>query len=183
MSLTMAPPVNGSGSIAAYGTQWFLLRTNANKERVALSQVSQVATEVLLPLIELNVRRWGKPVKSVGPLFPGYLFAMFDFERHYGTVRYSRGIRELITCGTEPAVVPGWIMDQLKQRCVNGPVEIFRRMLTPAEHIIVIDGPFTAFEGIFERYISGRERVAVLLSAMRGGTRAILPAHMVAPLS
>src|ERR1700684_859562 len=92
MSLTMAPPLNGSGSIAAYGTQWFLLRTNANKERVALSQVSQVATEVLLPLIELNVRRWGKPVKSVGPLFPGYLFAMFDFERHYGTVRYSRGI-------------------------------------------------------------------------------------------
>jgi transcriptional antiterminator RfaH len=182
MPVKLAAPLYGRDTIAAYGTQWFLLRTNAGKERVALNQVSQVAAEVLLPLIQMNVRRWGKLVKSVGPLFPGYLFAKFDFELHYANVRYARGIRQLISCGSEPAVVPDWIINQLRQRCASGPVEVPRRILTTPEHVTVIDGPFSTFEGMFERYISGRQRVVILLSAMHGGARVILPAHMVAPL-
>jgi transcriptional antiterminator RfaH len=184
MSVKLAPPLlYGSDTITVCGTQWFLLRTNAGRERVALNQVTQVAAEVLLPLIQLNVRRWGKLVKSVGPLFPGYLFAKFDFECHYANVRYARGIRGLVSFGTEPAVVPDWIINQLRQRCASGPVEVPRRILTRPEQVTVIGGLFSTFEGIFDRYISGRERVVILLSAMHGGARVILPARMVAPFS
>jgi transcriptional antiterminator RfaH len=176
------PPLEDSGAVEEFGARWFLLRTNTGRERIAMSQVGQVAAEVLLPLIRIRVRRWGKLAQSVGPLFPGYLFAMFDFERLYGQVRYARGVRELICFGPRPAVVPDWIVDELKQRCGDGPVELHQRSLSPTERVIVIDGPFKEFEGIFERYVSGRERVAVLLSTMNARARAVLPAHMVMPL-
>ena len=149
---------------------------------MAVNQLSRLASEVLLPLAWRRIRRWGKKVDSVGPLFPGYLFARFNFERDYSQVRYARGVRELICFGPQPAIVPEWIINQLKARCASGPVELFERALVPAERVMVIDGPFREFEGMFERYTSGQERVAILLSAMRIGARVILPARLVVPV-
>jgi hypothetical protein len=45
----------------------------------------------------------------------------------------------------------------------------------------VVDGPFRGFEAIFERYLSGTERVAILLSAVEAsGLRVVLSATAVA---
>jgi hypothetical protein len=62
-------------------------------------------------------------------------------------------------------------------------VELPVRRLVAGERVVVIDGPFRQFEGIFERHLSGPERVAILLSVMGAGARAVLPAHMVAPVA
>ena len=43
----------------------------------------------------------------------------------------------------------------------------------------VVDGTFCEFEGIFQRRLSGPERVAILLFAMGAGARVVLPASMV----
>lgn len=62
------------------------------------------------------------------------------------------------------------------------PLELPKRMLVPDERVMVIDGPFREFEAIFERYLSGQERVAILFSMMGSGARAVLPASMVVPV-
>jgi transcriptional antiterminator RfaH len=182
MQLNRSRSSSRTVDVEVFGTRWFLFGTNTGKERIAVSQLERVAADVLLPLIQLRVRRRGKLVQSVGPLFPGYLFAMFDFERDYGQVRFARGVRELVRCGPRPAVVPEWIVTQLKRRCAEGPLELTKPTLIPSERVVVVDGPFRDFEGIFERYISGKERVAVLLSAMNARAHAVLPAHMVVRL-
>src|SRR5208283_3134980 len=109
--------LNGAGrplyerdAIEEFGNRWFLLKTNVGKERVAVGQVKRVAADVLLPLMQIRVRRWDKLVPTVRPLFPSYLFAMFHFEQHYGQVRYARGVRELVCFGSQPAIVQEWIM-------------------------------------------------------------------------
>jgi transcriptional antiterminator RfaH len=168
----------GPVPVEPIGTKWFVARTNTGKERVAMSQLNHVVAEALLPLVRTRIRRWGKLVDSVGPLFPGYLFARFDFERDYSSVRYARGLRELVCFGQEPAVVFEWMIDQLKERCAAGPLELPERSLVAAESVIVIDGPF---KGIFERYMSGHERVSVLLAMLKAGPRIILPARHVMP--
>lgn len=167
--------------IEAFGTRWFLLRTNAGKERVAQNQVRGLAANVLLPLVKVRVHRWGQLIPSVSPLFPGYLFANFNFEDRYSQVRYARGVREVLHFGIEPAVVPDWIIEEVERRCANGPIELPDRILVPDERVVVIEGPFKQFDGIFERYLSGHERVAVLLSTINGGTRAVLPSSMIIP--
>jgi transcription antitermination factor NusG len=56
-------------------------------------------------------------------------------------------------------------------------------MLVQNEPVTVIDGPLREFEGIFERYLSGTERVAILFSMMGAGARAVMPASMVIPVT
>jgi hypothetical protein len=46
---------------------------------------------------------------------------------------------------------------------------------------MVVEGPFRGFEAIFQRYLSGAERVAILLSVVEsGGLRVVLSAGAVA---
>ncbi len=162
---------------------WYLLRTRAGEERRARDQVSRLTAEVLLPLVRVRVHRWGRLTESVAALFPGYIFALFDIQREYSRLRYTRGVRQIVCFGEEAAIVPQWIVDELKRRCASGPLELPACSLMPGQRVIVVDGPFRQFEGIFERHLSGPERVAILLSVMGTGARAVLPASMVAPLA
>jgi transcription antitermination factor NusG len=37
------------------------------------------------------------------------------------------------------------------------------------EHVRVVEGPFRDFEAIFENYLSGTKRVAILINTIEGG--------------
>ena len=163
--------------------RWYVLRTKAGEERKAHEQLSLLSTDVLLPLVKVRVRRWSRLVPSVAPLFPCYLFALLVFERDYAQLRYTRGLRGPVLFGAQPAVMPDRIIGELKQRCAGGPVELPRHPLLPSGRVTVIDGPFREFEGIFERHLSGPERVAILLSVMGREARVVLPASMIVPLA
>jgi transcriptional antiterminator RfaH len=162
---------------------WYLVRTKAGEERRARDQVSRVASDILLPLVKVRVHRWGRLVDSIAALFPSYLFALFDIECEYSRLRYTRGVREIVCFGGQAAVVPDWIIAELKSRSANGPLELPTRQLVAGERVRVVEGPFKEFEGVFERHLTGPERVAILLSLMGAGARAVLPAHMVAPMA
>jgi transcription antitermination factor NusG len=52
--------------------------------------------------------------------------------------------------------------------------------LDGGERVRVVQGPFRGFEAIFERYLSGAERIAILLNAIDSkGLRVVLPASAV----
>lgn len=160
-------------------SEWYLLRTKSGEERRAGDQLARIAIDTLLPRLKVRVRRWGHVVESVAPLFPCYLFAKLDLERELARVRYTRGVRDLIRFGAEPAIVPEWVVTDLKRRCADGPMAAPVKALSAGERVRIIEGPFQDFEGIFERYLSGPERVGILLSAMGVGARAVMPAAMV----
>ena len=175
--------MSGSGTGEAVIQEWHLLRTKAGEEGRAHDQVNRLASEVLLPQAKMRVQRRHRLVESVVPLFPCYLFARLDLEREYARLRYTRGIRNVVRFGGEPTVVPEWVIDELKQRCMRGPVELPHRQLLSGESVRVLDSPLQEFEGIFSRYRSGTARVEILLSVMGAGARVVLPASMVAPVT
>jgi transcriptional antiterminator RfaH len=162
--------------------KWYLVRTKTNEERIAHHHLSGLAAEVLLPLLRVRVRRWGRMVDSVGPLFPSYLFALFDYDRQCARVSFTRGVREIVRFGLCPAEVARWIVDEIKDRCAAGPIELAPPRYSPGEPVRVVDGPLRGFEGVFQHHLSGAERVAILLSAM-GAVRAVMPARMIAPIT
>ena len=60
---------------------------------------------------------------------------------------------------------------------VDDVVEIREDPFDSGQAVRVVDGPFRGFEAIFERYLSGAERVAILLSTIENtGPRVVLPA-------
>lgn len=165
-------------------SDWYLIRTKPGKERWVCDQLSEALPEVFLPLLKARVPRWGRLAWSVVPLFPCYLFARLDLAASYFEVKYAPGVHGLVSAGADPIAVPQTIIEDIRRRGENGIVEIKEEPFGSGERVRVVGGPFNGFEAIFERYLSGAERVAILLSTIEAnGMRVVLPASAVAKCS
>jgi transcription antitermination factor NusG len=159
------------------------VHTKSKKEPSVQSQLAEWLPEVLLPTIKVRVRRWGKLVPSIAPLFPCYLFALADLGSHFARLKYTNGVRGIVCGGNEPLIVPSSIIDQLKLRCQQGPIELPVRPLLKGQPVVIAEGRLQGFEAVFEQYLSGSQRVALLLSSVSSAFRVVLPAHCVAARS
>ena len=121
---------------------------------------------------------------SVAPLFPCYLFARLDLQLSYFEVKYLAGVSGLVSAGSDPIVVPEAIINEIRSRGVNDVVEIREEPFDKGQQVRVVEGAFRGFEAIFDRYLSGAERVAILLSTIEtAGLRVVLPASALAKCS
>src|SRR5262249_57384154 len=124
---------------------------------------------------------WGRMSTTITALFPCYVFARFDLQLSYFDVKYLPGVRGIVSAGADPLVVPTGIITEIRRRGTDDIVEIREKPFGSGERVVVVDGPFRGFEAVFDRYLSGPERVAILLSAIEaGGLRVVLPAAAVA---
>jgi transcriptional antiterminator RfaH len=115
------------------------------------------------------------------PLFPCYVFAQFDLRARYFDVKYMAGVQGIVSAGCDPLAVPIPVVEEIKRRGVNGVVKIEPKGFESGECVRIVEGPFRGFEAIFERYLSGAERAAILLSALEAnGLRVILPSSSLA---
>jgi transcription antitermination factor NusG len=158
-------------------TNWYLVRTKAGKERVVRAQLERLVPRVFLPLLRTRVRRRGKLVSSTVPLFPCYLLARFALRERYYDVRYSPGVQHLVSAGRDPIAVPDDLVAEIERRGVDGVVELDEVPFAPGESVRIIVGPLSGFEGVFDKYLSGPARVAILLRTVESaGFRVVLPA-------
>jgi transcriptional antiterminator RfaH len=168
--------MEGAGEI-----DWYLIRTKVGKEKWVRDQLRSAIPEVFLPMLKARTSRWGRMMPSLGPLFPCYVFARLSLELCYFDVKYMPGVRGFVCAGDDPLAVPFGIIDEIRRRGIDDIIEIVEPPLGNGDRVIVRDGPFRGFEAIFERYLSGAERVAILLSAIEAsGLRVVLPASAVA---
>jgi len=160
---------------------WYLIRTKRGKELWVRDQLSTHLSEVFLPMLKARIPRWGRLSMSVAPLFPCYLFARLDLQRDYFAVKYLAGVSGLVSAGSDPLVVSDAIIDEIRSRGVNAVVEIREAPFDKGQQVRVVAGPFRGLDAIFDRYLSGAERVAILLSTIEtAGLRVVLPASALA---
>lgn len=158
---------------------WYLICTKAGVERTAREQLQHVVDRVFLPLAKMPVRQKDRTFQRIGPLFPTYLFALFNLESAARQIRYTPGVRNIVQFGEQAAVVPTYVIDELISRSAEGLIDLSKPRLPPGAPVRVVCGPFQEFEAVFGGYCSGTERVAVLLSVMNAERRVIMPARMV----
>lgn len=164
--------------------QWYLIRTKPGKERWVRDQLSSTLPDVFLPMLRARMPRWGRLAVSVAPLFPCYVFARFDLSVRYFDIKYLPGVQGLVSAGTDPLIVPETIVQEIKLRGVNDVVEIHEKPFDNGQVVRVVEGPFRGFEAIFDRYLSGAERVAILLNTIQTTSlRVVLPASALARYS
>lgn len=159
--------------------EWYLVRTKPGGERTAQQQLQHVVESTLLPLGKTRVRQRDRTVQRIGPVFPCYLFAYFCLGRAARQIRYTPGVRGIVRFGEQPAIVPGWVIDELTVRCAQGPVDFAKPGFSQGAPLKVICGPFREFGAVFDGYLGGADRVAVLLSVMNAERRIVMPASMV----
>ena len=156
---------------------WFLIRTKPHKEQLADSDLQRRRIETFLPLLKTRVPVYGRPAWVCAPLFPCYLFARFTSDSLF-TVRNTRGVRDIVSTNGEPSPVPEGVITELKERSVDGVVELPPEQFEPNQPVKIRSGAFQGWDAIFDRYLSGEERVAILIRTIDSGVRVVLPAWL-----
>jgi transcription antitermination factor NusG len=80
-------------------------------------------------------------------------------------IKYTRGVRYIV--GKEhPIVVPAEIISAIRERLNEGIVTLVLEDFSKGDRVVIREGPFKDFYGIFERNLPGRQRAMILLDAL-----------------
>jgi len=160
--------------------RWYVLRSKPHKEAALYRYASSKGFEVFYPRIRVD------PVnprsRKIRPYFPGYMFLNTDLERvGLSSLQYMPLSMGIVKFGGEPAPVHGPVVERLKSH-VSVLLEkgIERRKYSRGDDLVVRDGPFEGYSAIFDVYLSGQDRVKVLLEMLSGRSIPIeLEAHSI----
>lgn len=153
---------------------WHVLRTKPRQERRAQENLKAWGLETLLPV--LPERRRHPRSDSLRVLFPSYIFCRFP-ALLFDKVKFTYGISYIVGFGGSPAVVDQDIIDELQARMdPHGTVhEAEACGLKNGDKVMIKEGPFANFVGVFERDLPGSERVRILLNTVTMRTSVELP--------
>jgi transcriptional antiterminator RfaH len=162
---------------------WYALHTKPRQESMALASLAREGIEGFYP--KLRRRRTIRRVRKwvTGPLFPSYIFGRFNPVVSGRLVRYANGVTNIVSFGNRPAVVDEAIIAAIRQHAAEDIVTVTPPALKPGELIEVQDGPLRGLQGIFEREMSDRERVIVLLDVLSKGARVQLHREQIQKVS
>ncbi|NJD56116.1 MAG: hypothetical protein FIA94_06885 [Nitrospirae bacterium] len=145
---------------------WYAIYTKPKCEDSTALHLRNAGIEVLNPKIRIKKFLRGKYLQVVEPLFKNYIFALFDNNTHNQMIRYTRGVKYIV--GKEnPVVVPGEIIGAINEHMgEDSVISPARESFSRGDRVLIKEGPFANFYGIFERELPGRERIVILLEVL-----------------
>jgi transcription antitermination factor NusG len=147
---------------------WYLAQTHPRQEDRAESNLKSFGIETLVPKFKDSRRNFytGEVTFNAKPLFTSYIFARFIANDLYQKVRYTRGIRRLVSFGSSLTVVDEEIIAMVQSRISEDGFVSIDEYLKPGDKVIIKDGPLRTLAGVFERGMNSADRVRVLLLAV-----------------
>jgi transcriptional antiterminator RfaH len=145
---------------------WYAIYTKPKCEDSTALHLRNAGIKVLNPKIRIKKYLRGKYLQAVEPLFKNYIFAEFDNTTHNQMIRFTRGVKYIV--GKEnPVAVPKEIIEAINAHMgEDSIITPARESFSRGDRVLVKEGPFANFYGIFERELPGRERIVILLEAL-----------------
>ena len=147
--------------------KWYVAHSKPRSEELLWTQYRIRGLEAYYPC--LKVRTVNPRAKQVQPYFPGYLFIHVDLGiTGRSALEWLPGSSGLVCFDDEPATVSESLILAIRQRLdgLEQPAETTPARLRRGERVLIHEGVFSGYEGIFDIYLSGVERVRVLLSLL-----------------
>ena len=159
------------------GSDWFIINSKPKQEFDAEKHLRTLPIDVYLPLYNKKVKKNKVKVDRVTPLFSGYLFARFDIHELYQKVRYTRGVKTILGRNEFLWTIADEKIQDIKSRESNGLVVLRKREqnFRKGDRILIDDGDFEGWEGIFQEELPDRERAMILLTNVQFSSKLILP--------
>ena len=122
--------------------------------------------EVFCPRIRFRkVTRRG-PVWFLEAMFPGYLFARFDYVPLHALVEHAAGVSGILQFGKRVVIVGEDIIESLRARVgTPGDIPVIEvdPTLNAGDPVKIAEGAFTGLESVVTQVLSGKDRVRVLI--------------------
>lgn len=147
---------------------WYVVHTHPKQEDRASDNLMAWGVETLTP--KLRVKKYnqftGRSTQVIKPFFPGYIFTRFKFNELYHKIRFTRGVHSLVCFNNKPIRVDDEIIFLVRSRIGgDGFVKEFEQ-LRAGDEVIINDGRFQNFCGVFEREMSDADRAQILLNTV-----------------
>lgn len=150
---------------AKEGNKWYAIYTKPKCENSTALHLNNAGIETLNPKIKVKKYTRRKYTHVIEQLFPCYIFAFFDREKQGHMIKYTRGVKYIV--GKEnPLVVHSEIIASIRERIQGDIIVPDLENFKKGDMVLIKDGPFKDFQGIFEGTLPGKERSIILLEAL-----------------
>ncbi len=153
---------------------WYLVHSKPRQEMIAEANLQRWGIESFCPQLKETKLIRGKKRTVISPLFPGYLFTRFDLRTDYRKVAYAHGVSDVVRFGTIPAKVDDAIIETIRARMHEGFVTLSASSFLSGQTVKIQEGPFKGLLAVFERELTGTQRVALLLKSVSYSARLII---------
>jgi transcriptional antiterminator RfaH len=143
---------------------WYVVQTKPGDEHRVETHLLNQEIETFLPLLETHQYYNGKMIQRIKPLFPNYLFARLNLKLHYYKVKWTRGVSKILGTGDGPVPISEKVFQTIRQRVRRDNLVKLEEEWKEGDIIQITSGPFKELTGIFQKKMSDKGRVRVLLS-------------------
>lgn len=96
-------------------SNWYAAKILANREMLAVQNLSRQGYETFCPRIVKHVRHARSTLRKLVPLFPGYLFVNIDMATtRWRPVDSTFGVASLVKFGGQPARLPAGLVEAMQ---------------------------------------------------------------------
>jgi transcriptional antiterminator RfaH len=164
--------------------RWYVVQTKPQQEERAESNLNAWRVETFLPKIRQRREHpfGGAPSYHIKPLFTRYLFAHFKVNELLHKVSYTRGVHNVVSFSGWPASVDDEVIELLRTQSDADGYVLIGQDLKAGDRVMISNGPFRNFVGIFQSTAKDRYRVSVLLTAISSQSRVIIDRELVRKL-
>jgi transcriptional antiterminator RfaH len=144
---------------------WFCLKTQPKHEHIAAAHVRLMKdVEVFAPRIRFQRAttqgvRWFEEA-----MFPGYLFARFNFTERHREIRYAAGVSAILQFGSSYARVDEGVIHGLREYTDDKCVAVVQNEVKEGSSVKIVEGALRGLEAVVTQVLSGRERIRVLVN-------------------
>jgi transcriptional antiterminator RfaH len=145
---------------------WYVIQTKPGNEYRVETNLSSQGIETFLPLYESHQYCRGRIIQKVAPFFPNYLFAKLDLDLHYYKVKWTRGVSKLLSFGNGPIPISEKVIKTIKNRMGKDNLIKLGEEWKEGDVVEIASGHFKGLMGVFQKRMSGKGRVRILLSML-----------------
>ncbi|RDV03178.1 transcription termination/antitermination protein NusG [Undibacter mobilis] len=159
---------------------WFVVQTQPHCEVKAKRHLVNQGFETYLPVYRRRIRHAGRTSVVTRPLFPGYLFVLFDPEvSRWRSINGTVGVRQILSDGERPRYLDEKIVAEIKAReDESGVIDLAAATFVRGQAVRVTEGPMVNIEGLFQD-IRDESRVILLVSLLGRKVRLQVPAEAI----
>ena len=144
-------------------TNWYTVFCKPRGEQTAEANLTNQGYTVYLPRLLVQLRRAGKCVDRIDPLFPRYLFLKpRDAAQSIAPVRSTLGVAYVVRFGAQPALVSNDLIDALRAReDSTAGVHVHRPVFKIGAAVKFVDGPLSGLDAAEQSLLECRGRASV----------------------
>jgi len=150
---------------AADVSDWYCLKSQPKHEHIAAAHLRQMPdVEVFCPRLRFKRATKRGPVWFEEAMFPGYLFAHFNFLERHKEVSYAAGVSSILRFGQRYARLDEEVIRGLRSKTNENQLAILETEIREGDKVTIVEGALCGLEAVVTQFLSGRERVRVLLN-------------------